>query len=270
MKKALLIILLFLVVQTALSFVLAMIGGVFNVSDLAQFQKMPTYYWCLGASLVITDLLLILLVYYVIAGDCKKPYTSYLIFPRGRDFWLSLPTFLCLMFAINGLTEMANVPDMLKTTFEGMTHNWLCILGVIIIGPISEEICFRRGILGSLLLSPRFHRYALVLSALIFGVIHLNPAQMGGAFVLGLFLGWLYIRTHSLVLPILFHILNNGLGILLSVVFGSDAKLVDTFPNTMSFYIALGVSIVAVCLLFRLMQKKMQVSNIVDDVEDKK
>ncbi|MDD4760774.1 MAG: type II CAAX endopeptidase family protein [Bacteroidaceae bacterium] len=260
MKKALLIILIFLVVQGVLSFVLSMVCMLFLNMQNTQIQGVPAYYWCLGASLILSDLLIIVCVYYVLRKDCKRPYLSYMTSSCGRDFMLSFVTFLALMFFINGITELINVPDILKNQFDGMTRNWLCIVGITLVGPITEEFCFRRGVLGCLLASPKFHRYALFLSAFIFALIHLNPAQMGGAFLLGLFFGWLYIRTHSLVLPLVFHVLNNSISVVLGFIFGNDAKIIDNFPNTTSFYIALFVSAVVALLLFRLMQKKMNAS----------
>lgn len=260
MKKALLIILIFLVVQGALSFVLSMVCTLFLNTQNAQIQGIPAYYWCLGASLILSDLLIIVCVYYVVRKDCKNPYLSYMKSPRAHDFLLSLVTFLMLMFFINGLTELVDVPDILKNQFDGMMHNWLCIVGITLVGPISEEFCFRRGVLGSLLASPKFHRYALLLSAFVFALIHLNPAQMGGAFLLGLFFGWVYIRTHSLILPLVFHVLNNSISVVLSFIFGNDAKIIDKFPNATSFYVALFVSAVVAVFLFRQMQKTMYCS----------
>ncbi|MDQ2793340.1 MAG: CPBP family intramembrane metalloprotease [Bacteroidota bacterium] len=49
-------------------------------------------------------------------------------------------------------------------------------------------------------------------SALLFGLIHFNPAQSVRAALLGLLLGWLYYRTRSLGLCIGLHALNNSLG----------------------------------------------------------
>jgi hypothetical protein len=79
-----------------------------------------------------------------------------------------------------------------------------------VLGPICEELLFRGVLLKGLL---RNYRPAVAIgqSALLFGIIHLNPAQSVGAFVIGLVLGWLYYRTHSLALCIGLHMLNNML-----------------------------------------------------------
>ena len=50
---------------------------------------------------------------------------------------------------------------------------------------------------------------AIVISALIFGVIHLNPVQIVFGALYGLLLGWLAWRTGSLLPSIVVHVANN-------------------------------------------------------------
>jgi membrane protease YdiL (CAAX protease family) len=52
-------------------------------------------------------------------------------------------------------------------------------------------------------------RRALVLSALLFALMHINPWQAMTTFVGGLFLGWLYIQFKTIWLCMLFHAYNN-------------------------------------------------------------
>jgi membrane protease YdiL (CAAX protease family) len=53
-------------------------------------------------------------------------------------------------------------------------------------------------------------RTAVVLSALLFAVLHFNIQQGTNAFLMGLFLGWIYLNTQSLVPCILIHFVYNG------------------------------------------------------------
>ena len=68
----------------------------------------------------------------------------------------------------------------------------LCAL----IPALVEELVFRGWILGSL--RPFGERRALLLSALIFGLMHMNLTQAPFAFMLGLLFGFLYLRTGRL------------------------------------------------------------------------
>lgn len=71
-----------------------------------------------------------------------------------------------------------------------------------------EEIAFRGIVMQSL---RRFGDiFALVASALIFGILHLNLIQMPYAFILGLCIGYFVMRTGSLWVGILVHLINNG------------------------------------------------------------
>jgi membrane protease YdiL (CAAX protease family) len=56
---------------------------------------------------------------------------------------------------------------------------------------------------------------AVLVSALAFGLLHLDLAQSTGAFLMGLYLGVAVERTGSLRVAMLSHGLNNTLGILL-------------------------------------------------------
>jgi membrane protease YdiL (CAAX protease family) len=86
---------------------------------------------------------------------------------------------------------------------------------VIFVAPVTEELLCRGLILGGML--KRYSRLkAIVLSALVFGVAHLNPWQFVSAFLLGLFLGWVVAETGSLWLPMLGHGLHNATFFLLS------------------------------------------------------
>lgn len=83
---------------------------------------------------------------------------------------------------------------------------------VIIIGPIIEELIFRKILLGKLL--EKFSNRpikAVVYSALIFGIIHLNIIQGVAAFGGGIILGLIYYYTKSIKATIFAHILNNFL-----------------------------------------------------------
>jgi len=83
---------------------------------------------------------------------------------------------------------------------------------VIIIGPIIEELIFRKILLGKLL--EKFSKRpikAIVCSALIFGIVHLNIIQGVAAFGGGIILGLIYYYTKSIKATIFAHILNNFL-----------------------------------------------------------
>ncbi|MCA9118774.1 MAG: CPBP family intramembrane metalloprotease [Planctomycetaceae bacterium] len=74
---------------------------------------------------------------------------------------------------------------------------------------IGEEI-FCRGFLGRGLVANHGVVTGVFVASLLFGVMHIDPVQSVGAFVLGLGLHFIYLATRSLVAPMLVHMLNNS------------------------------------------------------------
>lgn len=103
--------------------------------------------------------------------------------------------------------------ELFNNIFDSDFGWWGTFMKVAVIAPVIEEMIFRGIILQG------FRRNytnftAIVMSALLFSLYHLNPWQMPATFVLGLILGWLMIRTRSLILTILGHSINNLLVLL--------------------------------------------------------
>lgn len=74
---------------------------------------------------------------------------------------------------------------------------------------IGEEI-FCRGFLGRGLVANHGVIGGVLLASLLFGIMHIDPVQSVGAFVLGLGLHFIYLTTRSLLAPMLVHMLNNA------------------------------------------------------------
>jgi len=97
----------------------------------------------------------------------------------------------------------------------------LAVLAVLAVGiaPAAEEALFRGGMLRGLMSRMRFLP-ALLISSLAFGALHVIDADASGivAFIdtatLGAVCAWLYRRTATLIAPITFHLLLNGLALL--------------------------------------------------------
>ena len=96
------------------------------------------------------------------------------------------------------------------------------ILTTVVLAPILEEILFRGLILDPVREKSGATR-AVLISALLFGIIHIIPQQVVNAFVIGIILGFLYVRTGSLVNVIFIHAVNNGLAYVQMELFGDEA-----------------------------------------------
>jgi membrane protease YdiL (CAAX protease family) len=78
---------------------------------------------------------------------------------------------------------------------------------------VCEELFCRYAVLR--LLAPYGKSGAVVLSALLFALLHRNFYQMPYAFVAGLFLGAVTLASGGIACAIIFHILNNSLSTIL-------------------------------------------------------
>lgn len=250
MKKAIFLSLLFIIVQLVIASLLTLSLPLFHIKNNSDL-----YYWALGITLFLANALMILFTYFILKKADKNPFSNYLKIPSASNLILVILTFLGFTFSINCLSEALDLPNLIESQMEGLMHNALCIFVITILGPIAEEVVFRRGVLGALLESPKYHRFALFISAAIFSLVHMNPAQMLVAFLLGIFLGWLFMRTHSLVLPIICHILNNSISIILGLIYSEDAKIVDLFDNSIVYIITIVVVVVLTIGLFVLLHR---------------
>lgn len=84
-----------------------------------------------------------------------------------------------------------------------------------IIGPIYEEILFRYLLYNKI---KKFNsiKKSLLITTIIFAIIHLNPIKIVYAFILGLILNIFYEKDKNILSPILLHISANSIVIFLN------------------------------------------------------
>lgn len=267
MKKAILIIALYVIMQMVCAYIFTIVGKLLtNITDTDKFIHTSAYFWTLGVCLLAVNIVMVVLVYVILNRDSLHSVSFYLKIPRKRDIVLSILTFIPLIFLINGIGELIYTPKFIQNAFTGMTSNWLCLFCGVIISPIAEEFCFRGGVLASLYSSPKYRRYALVISSFGYGLLNLTPAQVLVGFMFGMFLGWVFLRTQSLLVPIICHIVNNIIATIVSFVFGAETKMIELFPNHITYYLCLFISAVIAFMLLRLMQKHLYRSRIEEEL----
>lgn len=84
------------------------------------------------------------------------------------------------------------------------------LISVVLISPIAEELIFRGIFLNKLrLIVPTI--FAILISALLFASLH-GFGSIISAFVFGIFMALLYLKTDNILVPILTHVLNNLIG----------------------------------------------------------
>ena len=106
------------------------------------------------------------------------------------------------------------VEQFYRTSFAGTTP-WEAVRALLIgavVPAFAEEILFR-GLLQRSLEEVYPIRRAIVVTAIIFGILHFNPLSVLPLILIGAYLGFLAYYTQSLALPIVAHFLNNAIAI---------------------------------------------------------
>ena len=91
----------------------------------------------------------------------------------------------------------------------------LTFISICILTPISEELLFRGYMLDAL---NRLHGKwpAIIISSIIFGMVHFDPFTMGMATIGGVIYGWIRMRTGSLVPGIVAHAMWNTMALMVT------------------------------------------------------
>ncbi len=214
--QAIHLIILYIFIQTVVDFPLAMIDYFKDTEYL--YHPVKKIVLGVGSTLFI-----------LIYGFKKSKAPLFEVFPVKFFNPLLLIFLITFLWATHNLLEIPSallnkyLPapawfwEMFNKIFEG-DFGWLgAFMKVAVVAPIVEELIFR-----GLILQGFRKNYsgftAVVMSALLFALFHLNPWQFPATFVLGLLLGWIVLRTNSIVLAILGHSINNFL-VLLSITY---------------------------------------------------
>lgn len=149
----------------------------------------------------------------IVALKLKNAPLDFLFSEEARFNWVYLPVILladvAYIIVYDPLVNLIPMPDIFKEMMEQLLKKdiW-AFLTVSIVAPVTEELLFRRVILTGLL-----HNYtprkAIVMSAFLFALFHMNPWQGIGAFMLGIFMGWIFYKTKNIWLCIFMHWANN-------------------------------------------------------------
>lgn len=139
--------------------------------------------------------------------------------PEGLSAILAVFGLIILSSELNNLLNwIAPLTDSVDMPGKFLQENLIGVLATVgIIAPVTEELIFRGVILDGLRANYKLQTSILV-SALLFAIVHVHPYLMINAFLLGLLFALIRLRTGSLLLCMIIHGLYNALPFLLTQV----------------------------------------------------
>ena len=147
-------------------------------------------------------------------------------------------------FVVSTLMSLLDwIPNIMEQSFDILQSGWGGILAIAIVGPVLEELLFR-GAITKALLQQYNPTKAILISALLFGAFHINPAQILPAFLIGILLAWTYYKTGSLIPCIFMHILNNSLSVYLSIKYPEAENMDGLISGTPYLIILIGAIVI--------------------------
>jgi membrane protease YdiL (CAAX protease family) len=212
-KNAVLLCLLVIVIQLGLGGIAGLIIGLFGFGT-------DSILYSLGIILgqIISFAVVILIGYKKTGKNFNEVFFFNLV---SLNYLIAIIVFMFGYVILS--SELYNVlyyflpmPLFLEDTFESIMVEQLFIFSIIlivIVPTITEEMLFR-GLIISGFKENYSGKKTIIVSALLFGLIHLNPWQFVSAFIIGLFSAWLCLRTKSILLCLYIHFFNNLLGLM--------------------------------------------------------
>lgn len=120
--------------------------------------------------------------------------------------------------------------------FSDVWHWAATLVAVALLPALCEELFFRAGLLPLLRRLTGGWRSAIVISAIIFSAVHMDPAGFLSRTILGILLGFIFVETRSLWASATFHFLNNAMCVISIAVAESPLDALTAEPAAPTFF----------------------------------
>ena len=133
-------------------------------------------------------------------------------------FFMYVGSYISTFLMTNIGSLLGEMPENSIDTLMDNTNIYLSMLIVGLIGPIFEELMFRKLFIDRL--TPYGEAIAVIFPSLMFGLFHGNLYQFFYAFLLGIIFSYVYVKTGKIIYSIILHMfINLFCGVLPSAVF---------------------------------------------------
>jgi uncharacterized protein len=231
-----------LIVYIAMQLSGAVIGGFFAIIDTllgreaGRSDMAYASYW-----LVISFTIATIIVFFILRKEMQAVMNTRSGIPFGKS----------LLWAIAGIF-LALISQSIAASIERMigiemgSENTQQIIRIIetfpavifvssVLGPILEEIVFRKIIFGSLHKRFNFFLSALI-SSVIFALAHFEPEHILLYSAMGFTFAFLYVKTNRIWVPMFAHVAMNTFVVLIQSVYKDEIeKMIQDAEKTQSF-----------------------------------
>lgn len=164
-------------------------------------------------------------------------------------FIILIPASIGMAVFTEGLVSLIPMPQIVADFFANMIKFDLpSYLTVGIVAPLLEELIFR-GVVLKGFLKKYDPTKAILLSAAIFAIAHLNPWQGVAAFIAGVCLGWIYYLTRSVWPGILMHFINNSFSFYIGYKYSDINTSFYEVSGSFFNYVILFIGSIIICFI---------------------
>lgn len=205
----------------------------------------------------------------VVVSFCYKkrffPFAPAKAVPFSVAFWgLLAAVGLCMFsniinsYILTFFTDIGlEVPEAPQTMVNTPVSLALNLFTMAVLPALLEEMIYRGYILRTL--RPYGNLFAIIVSSLLFSLMHGNLRQIPFAFIVGLVLGFLYVSTNNIWLPIAVHFTNNAISVLMEYFsFSLSEEYVGVFYGLIIYGLVV-VGIVSSLILLIFCRKKLKI-----------
>ena len=208
-KNSILLCLLFCGILLGLGIISEIIKPIFTISDDSLFDEISSALYSIisfGTVLVIGF------------KKTKRNFNEVFKFNRVSLFlWFAVIVFMIGYIIVeselnNLLLYILPIPENIRNFFDVPIPEQnisIAIIGMVVIPGFAEELLFRGLILDGLK-NNYSKKKAILISALLFAIIHLNPLNLIFYFFFGAFAAWICVNTNSILLCVYMHLFNNA------------------------------------------------------------
>lgn len=182
-------------------------------------------------------------------GKPKDKWQFICAIPAGLGICMianRVTTYIILIMNLFGLE--LSTPDM--PSADGAFGIFATFFRITVFAAVIEEVCLRGFTMQNL--RKYGDKFAIVMSAIVFGMMHCNLIQAPFALIVGIGLGYFCVKTNTLWTGIIIHALNNGIS--LTVSYLSDMLSEETLAVVYSF-VTIFITLLGMICLFLFIRK---------------